>query len=202
MSIYIGIDQSVNSTGVTVIDGDNTRFYLVKSKPLTKREAIAADSISCMRCIVYQKLERDNGDSYTTSEMKKLKNHIEISNIISSIVTESAKGGEETYIAMEGVSFGSTSTNSIVDLAMLSAVIRCKILEIADKSNGKMSLHILTPSEVKKFASGNGTASKEILSKMFLSLFSKLSAIKKVDDLADSFWIASYIREMHIPSML
>jgi outer membrane receptor for ferrienterochelin and colicin len=55
---------------------------------------------------------------------------------------------------------------------------------------------IATPGEIKKFASGNGSAKKEVMIKLFETTHPNLYLIPKIDDIADSYWMSQYIKQM------
>ena len=100
---------------------------------------------------------------------------------------------------MEGISFQSSNkTQSIIDLSGLSYLIRYKIYDFFEKHPDHLGcLKIFTPSEVKKFATGNGMANKEVMVNLFKTNNNKFVMIPKLDDMADSYWICSYMRKIY-----
>ena len=64
MNIFVGIDPSINSTGVCVLETDddnnqiNCNFYIVKNGKLTKKES-EAESNNCkiFQYVLYDKLD-------------------------------------------------------------------------------------------------------------------------------------------------
>ena len=60
------------------------------------------------------------------------------------------------------------------------------------------SIIIATPGEVKKFASGNGSAKKDIMIKLFETTHPNLYLIPKIDDIADSYWMSQYVKSLII----
>ena len=48
----------------------------------------------------------------------------------------------------------------------------------------------------KKFASGNGSAKKDVMIKLFESIFPNLYLIPKIDDIADSYWMCEYVKSI------
>jgi Holliday junction resolvasome RuvABC endonuclease subunit len=90
---------------------------------------------------------------------------------------------------MEGVSYGSRGSAALVDLAGLNFAIRMTL------SGKNIQYNILAPTSIKKFAVGNGSAEKDVMIASWKKLDKNISSIEtiKVDDLADSYFIAHYI---------
>ena len=89
---------------------------------------------------------------------------------------------------MEGVSYGSVNGAALVDLSGLNFAIRMVINEL------NIPLNIVSPRAVKKFAIANGAADKDVIIKAWKLLDRNISDIIdiKIDDLADSYFIARY----------
>ena len=98
---------------------------------------------------------------------------------------------------MEGISYQSGNTSSIIDLAGLNYIIRTDIIRFLTKRNIKYNLIIAPPSEIKKFASGNGAAKKDIMIKLFETTYPNLYLIPKIDDIADSYWMKEYTKSIY-----
>ena len=203
---YIGIDPSMNSTGICIIKEDDNmilseEFVILKpdlciikkdgtlKDPLTKREHIAEDSLENFRYIIYKKedLSQYNDDNIMHEHFKTL-NIMKMLHMIESYIYDATKDCEEIYIIQEGISYGSSiRTKSIYDLAGINYLLRSLFIE--DKK-----LFIVTPKTIKKFATGNGNANKDVIIKIFLSTHPEFDKIPKVDDIADSYYMASYAR--------
>lgn len=151
MKLFLGIDLSSTSTGVTLLDekGDLIFTYAiqVKDKDINKR-------------YVETKKILFNG---ALSEFKK----------------------EELNIAIESPSF--FSKGKTITMAAGWGYVYFSLLE------GNYNVVTYTPSQIKKFATGNGRADKQM---MYDSLSDEMkleidsSSYKKKDDLVDSYWIA------------
>lgn len=176
--IYIGIDPSVNSTGLTIIDGDNEYFYIIKPNKLTKAEENCQHAFGNLNYVLYQKNGYDKNDKYWTKENIKLNNFLNIVKNLRTIVN-SFDGIKK--VCMEGVAYGSRS-NNLVDLAGLNYLIR--------EALSDTDLYICAPSEVKKFASGNGNCNKQVMIDLFTGIHPQFSVLPKIDDLADSYFLA------------
>lgn len=205
MEIFVGIDQSINSTGVTVQCFDKKelikqQFYIIKINKLTKKEKAAEEAIDGFDYILYQKWEKDDAKDNNEFELHKLENNINISDKIINIIKHFAIGNlDKVYVAMEGISFQSSNkTQSIIDLAGLSTLIRYRVYNYFMSNQDHLGcLKIFTPSEVKKFASGNGMCNKEVMVSLFKTNNKKFAMIPKLDDMADSYWICSYMRKIY-----
>ena len=197
--LYVGIDPSINSTGVTInIWKDNSLFtevfYIIKGNKLTKKEQKVADDDDLNKVIysTYEKIDiKDAVDSHEL-ELIKTKNLLNIVNVISHIITVYSKHCDYIYVGMEGLSYGSSvRTRSIYELAGLNYLIRNELM-----TKHMCKLYILPPTEVKKFATGIGNCSKDAVINVFSSIFPNLLKIPKIDDIADSWFICNYVRDI------
>ena len=64
------------------------------------------------------------------------------------------------------------------------------------KNKNECKLYILPPTEVKKFATGIGKCSKHAMINVFSSIFPHLLKVPKIDDIADSWFICNYVRDI------
>lgn len=193
----IGIDPSINSTGVVIqkrIDNRVTKenFYIVKGEKLTKRELAASNDINNFDYLIYDKIPITGVRDTHELEAIKTKNFNSLVNVIINIIKD-IKGKHDIAIVMEGISYGSvTKTRSIFDLAGLNYLIRNAIYELHNKN---IRLFVCTPSEIKKYAVGNGNANKEQIINVFKLLKPSID-LPKLDDISDAFFMANYSSEM------
>lgn len=180
--ITIGIDPSINCTGVCVHESDtNThKYYMIVGKTTKKMESFQHDHIDILN---YHKLETNKGE-YQDKEFNKSTNIHRICSLIEYILDVF----NPDLVQMEGVSYGSVGSAALVDLAGLNFAIRMVLM----KRN--LEFNILAPTSVKKFAVGNGSAEKDVLIASWKKLDRHITDITdiKVDDLADSYFIAHY----------
>ena len=176
--ITIGIDQSINSTGICVYDGVENIYYNVVSK-LTKQQKKFIESPTFdLSIIKYEKSEP--GESYITKEVAKTKNIYNISKIIENII----KYYSPQQIVLEGVSY--SSNGSVVDLAGLNYVIRM----LAMKYNAEII--VIPPTTLKKSAISNGQATKDMMVDAWKRIENIDNIQIKIDDLADAYFLAHY----------
>lgn len=197
--LYVGIDPSINSTGVTINIWENNSlftevFYIIKGNKLTKKEQKVTEDDDLNKVIysTYEKIDiKDAKDSHEL-ELIKTKNLLNIVNVISHIITVYSKHCDYIYVGMEGLSYGSSvRTRSIYELAGLNYLIRNELM-----TKHMCKLYILPPTEVKKFATGIGNCSKDAVINVFSSIFPNLLKIPKIDDIADSWFICNYVRDI------
>lgn len=204
MDIFIGIDQSINSTGVTVQCNGNENFYIIKGTKLTAKENKAHISYNNFEYVLYNKEEIKDADNNHVAEIIKTMNLIRISRTIIGIISYYIKQFDKcnVYVCMEGISYQSAQTKSIMDLAGLNYIIRYDLIKYftgiqeAISRIEKYKIIVATPGEIKKFASGNGSAKKEIMIKLFETSHPNLYLIPKIDDVADSFWMSEYVKTL------
>lgn len=210
MNMFVGVDPSINSTGVCVQFYDdefnklyNDKFYIVKGSKLTKREKKAElDNIELFEYVQYEKKETSDDNDNRTNERIKTLNFINIVNSVYDIVCNNYNkyNNDEdpifnVYVCQEGISYGSTiRTRSVFDLAGLNYMLRMKFFNASNSYN--INYIIATPGEIKKFATGVGNANKEVMTSVFKASYPELS-IPKVDDVADAYFMASYARSIY-----
>ena len=175
MKFFVGIDPSINSTGITILVYDDNvlldeYFFIIKPNKLTKKEENI--SIDNFQYITYPKIDTNAYKEIDEhfGEYYKTKNIIAIADSIANIISKYTTCDDDVFISMEGISYGSSlKTKSIYDLSGLNYLIRYMIIK-----NGHMNLLICPPKEIKKFASGKGNSNKDILVSSFLMLYPSL----------------------------
>lgn len=180
----IGIDPSINSTGICVYisDGVNEQniYYNIVGKCTRKMKEFKHDNVYI---IDYGKFS-EKYDSYILKERQKTVNIYNICSHIRTIL----KKYNPSCVLMEGVSYGSVNGAALVDLSGLNFAIRMVINDL------NIPMNIVSPRAVKKFAIANGAADKDVIIKAWKLLDRGISDIVdiKIDDLADSYFIARY----------
>lgn len=177
----MGIDPSINCTGICVYDTDNNthKYYMIVGSLTKKMQKFSNENVTILN---YNK-QTSEGD-YSNKEYIKTLNFNNICNHIDDII--------EVYnpdiIQMEGISYGSRGSSALSDLAGLNFFIRSTILK------NDIPFNIIAPTGVKKFAVGNGGVEKDVIIASWKKLDKNISNIDdiKLDDLADSYFIAHY----------
>lgn len=194
--IYIGIDQSIGFTGITVYrPGAPTEhiFYGITHKKHTKWDKFYKNPPVGFvnRLKVFDYIKDEKSDDNNRNEHIKFNNIKRIVGWIDFIfnILQRNFPDDEIDVRMEGVSFGSRQTTAIVELAALNYFIRNLCVEYGFKYT------ILPPTVIKKFATGNGQADKELMTESFLALNPDMRTVHKyikMDDIADSYFMACY----------
>ena len=202
---FIGIDPSINSTGIVIrtCDEDNKRvsvnkYYILKGdvhattksgepkSPLTKRELAAAERYDNFNYVLYDKIP--TSDDKIENEICKTNSFRSLVAELVNILYKECAAADNVYVVMEGISYGSTiRTSSVFDLAGLNYMIRNAVIDLFDSIHG--DLVIAPPAHVKKFATGMGNANKDLMVATFKSIHPELD-IPKIDDIADAFFMS------------
>ena len=198
----------MNSTGICVqkYDGDEKikeEFIILKpnnklkpeSKWLNRKEQLAQESNLPFEYMFYDKNDLTAyKEHYHFYEYWKSNNMISCANEIKNIVREFTKDDPETVqIVMEGISYGSVQrTKSIFDLAGLNYLVRENFIE-----KEGFYITIAPPSEIKKFASGNGNCNKEVMVSLFMSSHPEFDIIPKIDDISDAWFMSNYAKKLY-----
>ena len=179
-NITIGIDPSINSTGICVVRDKECKYYIITSKITKKLQQFESPHVK----ILFYKKNEIKDLEYKDKEIAKTNNIYNICKIISNIID----CYRPSMVFMEGISYGSTQGSALVDLAGLNYAIRM-ILKCYN-----IPFEIIPPTSVKKFAVSIGNADKDIIIDAWKRLDPNIKDIKdiKIDDLADSYFIAHY----------
>ena len=211
MRYFIGIDPSMNSTGICVqkYDGDEKikeEFIILKpnnklkpeSKWLNRKEQLAQESNLPFEYMFYDKNDLTAyKEHYHFYEYWKSNNMISCANEIKNIVREFTKDDPETVqIVMEGISYGSVQrTKSIFDLAGLNYLVRENFIE-----KEGFYITIAPPSEIKKFASGNGNCNKEVMVSETSYCYTSNDTdyfTNSVSDSSDAWFMSNYAKKLY-----
>lgn len=184
--IRIGIDPSINSTGICIYDigSHSTQYYIISSKMTKKMKEFEHKYV---QYIPYDKIDAKEG-SYSEKEYKKFSNILNICTKISYILGLFKHPNNDIEVFIEGVSYGSVGSAALIDLSFLNFAIR-------------MTLHymdipftIVSPTSLKKFACANGQADKNLMIDAWKRMDKNIADIEdiKIDDLADSYFLSCY----------
>ena len=197
MNVFIGIDPSINSTGMTIrTDTGFCRFFIIKGDKLTKKEKNAQSNNSeIFEYCLYQKENVKDTNNAHERELAKAHNLSTIAdtiyNIIEELLQQLRKTGtiDSVTICMEGISYGSIHSAAVMDLAGLNYLIRDRLHHHTVVG----TLLVTPPAEVKRFYTGSGNANKQLMISTFKGSFPDFD-LPKLDDIADSDSMAKYAR--------
>ena len=197
MNIFIGIDPSINSTGMTIrTDTGFCRFFIIKGDKLTKKEKNAQSNNSeIFEYCLYQKENVKDTNNAHERELAKAHNLSTIADTIYNIIEELLQKFRKTStidsvtICMEGISYGSIHSAAVMDLAGLNYLIRDRLHHHTIVG----TLLVTPPAEVKRFYTGSGNANKQLMISTFKGSFPDFD-LPKIDDVCDSEGMAKYAR--------
>ena len=185
--IQIGIDPSINSTGVCVRDTEKneTTYYIIAAKITKKQAALDSEKIIY---IDYGKQKPDKNDDFEVREHKKTHNICSIAEEIRQIVDDWTTAYGDVQCVIEGISYGSSSSSVLSDLSGLNYVIRFMFKDL------DVPYQIVAPSQLKKFAVGKGNADKDMMTDGWRKCDPSAVEIDgvKVDDVADAYFLSVY----------
>lgn len=198
MNVFIGIDPSINSTGMTIrTDTGFCRFFIIKGDKLTKKEKNAqSDNSEIFEYCLYQKENVKDTNNAHERELAKAHNLSTIADTIYNIIEELLRKFRKTStvdsvtICMEGISYGSIHSAAVMDLAGLNYLIRDRLHHHTVVG----TLLITPPAEVKRFYTGSGNANKQLMISTFKGSFPDFD-LPKIDDVCDSEGMAKYARD-------
>ena len=197
MNVFIGIDPSINSTGMAIrTDTGFCRFFIIKGDKLTKKEKNAQSNNSeIFEYCLYQKENVKDTNNAHERELAKAHNLSTIADTIYNIIEELLQKFRKTStidsvtICMEGISYGSIHSAAVMDLAGLNYLIRDRLHHHTVVG----TLLVTPPAEVKRFYTGSGNANKQLMISTFKGSFPDFD-LPKIDDVCDSEGMAKYAR--------
>ena len=198
MNVFIGIDPSINSTGMTIrTDTGFCRFFIIKGDKLTKKEKNAQSNNSeIFEYCLYKKENVKDTNNAHERELAKAHNLSTIADTIYNIIEELLQKFRKTStidsvtICMEGISYGSIHSAAVMDLAGLNYLIRDRLHHHTVVG----TLLVTPPAEVKRFYTGSGNANKQLMISTFKGSFPDFD-LPKIDDVCDSEGMAKYARD-------
>lgn len=198
MNVFIGIDPSINSTGMAIrTDTGFCRFFIIKGDKLTKKEKNAQlNNYEIFEYCLYQKENVKDTNNAHERELAKSHNLSTIADTIYNIIEELLQKFRKTStidsvtICMEGISYGSIHSAAVMDLAGLNYLIRDRLHHHTIVG----TLLVTPPAEVKRFYTGSGNANKQLMISTFKGSFPDFD-LPKLDDIADSDSMAKYARD-------
>lgn len=180
MCIIIGIDPSLNSTGICVNkNGKSYTYYNINAKPTKKLQNFESNFIK----IIFIEKNSTKDLNYSDKEISKSQNIYNICFNIKNIL----KKHKPTKVIMEGLSYG--SNGALGDLGGLNYAIRMILIELG------IPFEIVPPTTWKKQQIGNANAEKDIIIETWKKLDKNISNIGKdikLDDLADSYFLSNF----------
>ena len=179
----IGIDPSMNSTGICINKDGEYTYKLLATKP-TKKMLKAAEEIKSLRINTVCKLPNEKG---VLGEINKTKNI----NYIMEFVRLYFTLYRPDYVVIEAPAFN--AVGRVSDLSGLNYAIRLECIV------RNIPIYPISPTAVKMQTVGNGQATKEMMIQTWLKIFPEYSRLEtmKIDDLADAWALCEYPVEIY-----
>lgn len=170
--MIIGLDLSINSTGVCLNDENNEPIYYIITPKLTrKQKSIQHDRINY---IEYDKKQGDvsyNIKSIAGEIRKVIESYDDVEGVVIEDIAMAAKG------------------RSIIDLTLLNGYVRCVLDEL------NIPYKTINPTKWKKEILGNGHANKDLIiynwMRFDIPVYNELGLNGiKCDDIADAYFLS------------
>lgn len=177
--MVVGLDLSINSTGVCIYDKGNVEYFLIVPKVTKRMREVSEKEGSRIHYKTYDKIA--SLDSHNIRCIAK-----EICKIIADKVTKI-----ETVV-IEDVALAARG-RSIITLTLLNGYLRCMMDQMG------LWYELVNPTQWKKKILGNGQANKDMIvdvwSKMDPESYNVMMGGKvkfKCDDIADAYFLCRY----------
>lgn len=179
----IGIDPSMNSTGICINKDGKYIYKLIATKP-TKKMLKEVEGIDSVEIVTVHKLPNERG---VVGEINKSKNI----NYILEYIRKLLDIYRPDYVVIEAPAFN--AVGRVSDLSGLNHAIRLECIV------RNIPVWPLSPTAVKMQTVGNGQATKEMMIQTWLKIFPEYTklASMKVDDLADAWALCVFPVEIY-----
>lgn len=176
--IVIGIDPSMNSTGLCIRENGHYKYKLISTHP-TKKMLKLSEQMPNLDVIVVNKEPPAKGVQQAINASKNI-------SYIMYYVWFYLLLYKPDYVVIEAPAFN--ATGRVADLAGLNHAIRLECIKM------KIPFYPISPTTVKMHTVGNGQATKEMMIQTWLELFPDYKPLEKmkIDDLADAWALAVF----------
>lgn len=164
---YVGIDFSLNAPGICIWREDQNCYYFLSyinaSKSITKKELKFHEEINQNfdTEILYQP-DFTNNANFSDNERLKINRFDILSSDIIDLIEKYTLLYNNYIIAFEGVSYNSSNTNNLVDMAGAIAILKSNM----EKKLNVESMQTVSPNTIKKWA-GKGNMNKNQMFEQF-----------------------------------
>lgn len=184
----VGIDVSMNSTGLTFItynDLDERILKFIRIAPSTDgKQTSSARLVTYVRD--YRKLNYSHQDLATVNSAKTLASTVSrlITEFCQTYKIEQIDARIEGSIMSKGFKKHEAKVN---DLTVFNGTM--KLMLLSNKFVNAIS--VIAPGSLKKYATGKGNCTKDKIVAQFKLEFPDFDCTGKIDDIADSYYLAS-----------
>lgn len=189
--LKIGIDLSINSTGICVIDEqkNTTKFYQLV--PQWKKKA--PKHSKSVTLLPYTRFYSDVSNTNSKNDLEKILSAVNQSEVILKVIHENFSESECDLVdvRIEGASFGSNA-GRLYDLSIYYAEVKRNLLNWLPIGS---KISVIPPKTVKMVAlgKGKGNAKKEEVVDFFLENHKEFNFDNtgKIDDVVDAFLLGN-----------
>lgn len=187
---WVGIDQSLNSTGVSIqfSDKSNVMFFQFVSGTCPHSNSVVF--------VNYHRVF-SNTDDFSTNEINLCKAAHNLFVSIYRYLQLHCKDYNVWNIAIEGQAMSGFSKNQMMHLTDLVKLV--SILEYNFLKLKQVKLRIFPATTVKKSFTGSGRAKKEQMIEKFKTIFPNFDYSGKIDDVVDSYALSQLSRWKELP---
>lgn len=174
--IYVGLDMSINSPGLTIFDGDKIEFHFRYDLPKRKKIEIP-----------------DNFYPHPTGDKSReqMDRYLDNANWIKSCIN-----GRPGRVVLEGYALASVSSSFA---QIIENIMTTKLM----MHNEGLEFITPSPNSIKKFATGSGNAGKGLVIHKFeedtgidlYKVFQRGTSSSPLSDIADSYFMAKWARD-------
>ncbi len=210
---FIGIDFSLNSPGVVVLNDKLNFISFLKAGTGTKADQAMQSHIAQLSNVtLVNQPAYESSKDFSVQELNKLNRFISMADNMISLIKDKVTA-DKCVFGFEGVSYGSNGgTNNLIDMAAAAAIFKYKIKE--EFGDQLETIVTVAPSTIKKHA-GKGNMGKRELWDVFaenrlqdqnlanLEFFQYLQTLeigksvpKPLDDLVDAYFLANYLSSL------
>ena len=193
--IRIGLDLSINSTGVCVCeDSKEPVYYFIIPDKLSKKQK-AASQHKRINFITYDKIKGndDHNINHITSKiMEIIKDKCDLTK--SQCCDSATLLNEDIKVVIENVALASKGA-SIITLTLLNGWMRCLLTQ------NRIDYITVPPTQWKKLMIGNGSADKELIVYCWAAIDNSACValmnngiVAKHIDIADAYFLAKYTK--------
>ena len=181
--IKIGLDLSINSTGVCICeDGRDPVYYFIIPDKLSKKQK-AASQHKRINFITYDKIKGNDDHNI---------NHI--TGKIMEIIKGKCDSNDDIKVVIEDVALAAKGA-SIITLTLLNGWMRCLLTQ------NRIDYITVPPTQWKKMMLGNGSADKELIVYCWSAIDNSACValmnngiVAKHIDIADAYFLAKYTK--------
>ena len=183
MKACIGIDLSINSTGIVFnlrLDNDESVVKFIQICPHVAKTSGSVQLVTYKRQV--------KSDNYSESDINTVIDAAALATCISKQITKFSEiyGFTEIDAVIEGSVMASRFSKATANLNQLT-VFNGTVKRMLVMNKFVKSISVIAPSSLKKSFTGKGNCKKEKMIERFIELFPDFDIRGKIDDVVDAY---------------